>query len=407
MLKYPLYKLCNMDAGPRYCRLAVNPTCNKPKANFVVFKKQEIRYDGGTYHINYSGDWLYVGDNLPDAQINRASELVRIDKEKRERRAAPPSARKVILAEIDNYIAALRLARRPDKTIKDKFRILKSFAALAENKIHVDQLGRNDMLKFKNAMFDEGYAHKTVDTMMAAVSTWMRVVDPAFLSCKKTWGMLASDWPQYNKYPPPEPYEPWEIVAMESCTKDKYIFNLLIRLFRSTGCRLQEITHLRRENVDRRTMTISIEQKPCVDCANCRSRDNTWHPKTPESTREIPISDTLIEELLALPQKGLLFPTDDGKVEGHLLRQLQEAVEESAVKKVKLHRFRDVFCTNKLRDGEDICTVAKWAGHTDINETKGYADWLSSQSSQTRESANRETDRYASLKVIPRMVRSA
>jgi integrase len=329
---------------------------------------------------------------------------LRIDTEKRNRKIAPPPARRIILAEMDNYIADLRRARRPDKTVKDKRRFLNSFAALAKGKTYLDQIDRDDMIDFRNVMFDEKYAHQSVHTAMCAVSTWMRASDPAFVSCKKTWGMLASDWPKYSKYPPPEPYEPWEIVTMESCTegKKKYVFNLLIRLFRSTGCRLQEITHLRRENVNRRTMTISIEQKPCFDCANCISRDNTWHPKTTESTREIPVSDELIGELLALPHKSLLFPGKHGEVDGHLLRQIQAAIEESAVAKVKMHRFRDTFCTNKLWDGEDICTVAKWAGHTDINETKGYSDWLRNQSTQTRESASRETDRYATLKVIPR-----
>jgi hypothetical protein len=41
---------------------------------------------------------------------------------------------------------------------------------------------------------------------------------------------------------PPEPYADEEIIAMERRAKGE--FKLLVRLYRSTGCRLHEITHL-------------------------------------------------------------------------------------------------------------------------------------------------------------------
>jgi hypothetical protein len=49
-------------------------------------------------------------------------------------------------------------------------------------------------------------------------------------------------------------------------------FNLFVRLYRSTGCRLQEINHLRDTDVNPRTKTIFIHEKPCTDCPDCRDR---------------------------------------------------------------------------------------------------------------------------------------
>jgi hypothetical protein len=46
-------------------------------------------------------------------------------------------------------------------------------------------------------------------------------------------------------------------------------------------------------------------------------------------------------------------------VDGHLLRKLQIAVKDSGVPKVKLHRYRDTFITNKLRDKIDVRTVQR------------------------------------------------
>jgi len=166
-----------------------------------------------------------------------------------------------------------------------------------------------------------------------------------------------------------------------------------VRLFRSTGCRKNEIAHLRHEDISPRTKEILIRTKDCHDCPNCISQGNVWKPKTKASTRNISISDSLLKELSALP-KGLLFPNNKGKVEDHFLRTLARDVKNSGVTKIKLYRFRDTFITNKLRDSIDLRTVARWAGHDDINETMRYTAWLDAQSKGAREAANREDTRY-------------
>jgi integrase len=105
------------------------------------------------------------------------------------------------------------------------------------------------------------------------------------------------------------------------------------------------------------------------------------------------VDDSLLAELLALP-KGLLFPNRRGKVDQHMLRRIKRAVKKSRVPRVKLHRFGDTFITNKLRDGIDVRTVQRWAGHEDVSVTMGYAAWLDGQSKAARDAANREDTRY-------------
>jgi integrase len=169
--------------------------------------------------------------------------------------------------------------------------------------------------------------------------------------------------------------------------------NLLIRFFRSTGCREMEVAHLNHTDINTHTKEIMIRQKPCSDCRDCVSVGNVWKPKTKAGTRNIPVSDSLLVELQTLP-KGLLFPNKHGKVDQHMLRRIKKAVKRSGVSKVKLHRFRDTFITNKLRDGVDVRTVQRWAGHEDVNVTMGYAAWLDGQSKAARDAANREDTRY-------------
>jgi site-specific recombinase XerD len=101
----------------------------------------------------------------------------------------------------------------------------------------------------------------------------------------------------------------------------------------------------------------------------------------------------LVEELLALG-KGLLFPGKHRKVEQHMLREIQRAVKGSGVRKVKMHRFRDAFAVNKLRDGVDVRTLQRWLGHETVEQVMEYCAWLDSQSEAARRHANKEDIRY-------------
>jgi Phage integrase family len=168
-------------------------------------------------------------------------------------------------------------------------------------------------------------------------------------------------------------------------------FDRLVRLYPSTGCRLQEITHLWDTDVNPHTKTIFIHEKPCTDCPDCRDRGGVWRPKTPAGTREI--SDSLVEELLALG-KGLLFPGKHSKIEQHLLREIRRAVKGSGVQKVKMHRFRDTFAVDKLRDGVEVRTLQRWLGHETVEQVMEYCAWLDSQSEAARTHATREDIRY-------------
>jgi integrase len=142
------------------------------------------------------------------------------------------------------------------------------------------------------------YEPKSVDTMMMCVVTffnrWLKI----------RLGIEKSDWPEYSENDP-EPYSDDEIRLLEKCSRDK--INLLVRLFRSAGCRDMEIAHLYRSDIDTRTKSLKIRAKKCHDCADCISQGGIWKPKTKAGTRNIPLSDSLISELLALTCPQLLY----------------------------------------------------------------------------------------------------
>jgi integrase len=391
MAKLSIYKYVRSNKGWRYSKATFHPN-GKIKPDVVIVDGREEKHSEGSYFLSFNRQWLPVGSNALEAQRKRAVRLAQMEYERLSGKAVASKRgstsvqfaddRKLIQVEVDAYLSNLELAKRPCSSINDKRRFLTDFLALI-SKTYADQFNRDDVLKFRNHLMKE-YEPKSVDTQMMAVVTFFN----RWLKIKL--GMEASDWPEYRESDP-EPYLDEEIVGMEKVSSG--IPNLLIRLFRSTGCRDMEIAHLYDTDISPRTKEILIRQKPCRDCKKCRSRGNVWKPKTKAGTRSIPISDSLLKELLALG-KGLLFPNADGRVDGHFLRKVKRAVKKSGVANVKLHRLRDTFITNKLRDHEDIRTVQKWAGHDDVNVTMSYSAWLDSQSEAARNAANREDTRY-------------
>jgi integrase len=395
--KFSIYKYVKLAGkGWRYARAAYHPN-GKIKPDVVLVKgadekNVEEKHAEGSYFLNFNNTWISVRGDALEAQHQRKLKLNQIEYERLSGKTAPlgPNlvqfGRKIIKDEVNAYLANLELAKRPHKTIQSKRGFLTSFLQII-GKTYVDEFSRDDVLKFRNKLMTE-YVAKSVDTQMMCVVTFFN----QWLKTKLH--MQKSDWLEYDQNDP-EPYSDGEVIALEKHTTGK--MNLLVRLFRSTGCRDMEIAHLTSDDVNPRTKEILIRRKECNDCKDCISRGEDgkgiWKPKTKAGTRSIPISDSLLKELLALP-KGLLFPKENGKVDGHLLRKLQIAVKDSGVPKVKLHRFRDTFITNKLRDKIDVRTVQRWAGHEDVNVTMGYAAWLDGQSKAARDAANREDTRY-------------
>jgi integrase len=388
---FSIYKYCKTNSGWRYCKAAFHSN-GKIKPNVVIVSGVEEKHAEGRYFLNFNGQWIDAGVNALEAQRRRQLRLNQIEYERLSRKSSVAASAerpsvvefhgpKVIKDEVNAYVADLELTRRPARTVQSKRKYLGDFVGLI-GKEFGDEYRREDVLKYKNKLQDEGFAPKTIDTRMMAVVTFFN----RWLKIKL--GLDAKDWPETHDNDP-EPYTDDEAAKLEVASLGE--INLLIRTFRQTGFRDMELAHLNHTDL-LDSKEIYIREKPCTDCKDCRSRGNVWRPKTPKSTRKIPVSDALFAELKERG-KGLLFPNDQGMVDGHLLRKIKDEVGD-CVPGIKLHRWRDTYITNKLRDQIDIVTVATWAGHDDINVTRSYAAWLDSQSKAARDSANREETRY-------------
>ena len=141
---------------------------------------------------------------------------------------------------------------------------------------------------------------------------------------------------------------------------------LAFELFLKTGPRERELTNLEWTDLNLGpTPTVKYQTK------------EGFRTKTGKS-REVPLERGLASKLtewrVKNPTIRLVFPTDQGKVEGHFHRICKEAAKRSGQdeRKFWLHKFRDTFATWALRRGVDIRTVQHWLGHADITMTQRY-----------------------------------
>lgn len=171
----------------------------------------------------------------------------------------------------------------------------------------------------------------------------------------------------------------------------------------SLGDRTGETRALRFGDIDYKNKTISITHSINYDTHDESPIKET---KNKESARILPITDKFIEEvnsyknflinnlLVNVNEKTLLFinPTNNKPYSDVSLRKKWYFfIEKAGVPKIKMYNLRHTFATNMLSKGEDIFSVSKMLGHTDITTTTSfYADIIDKK---RREIIN-STDNY-------------
>jgi integrase len=179
----------------------------------------------------------------------------------------------------------------------------------------------------------------------------------------------------------PEIYTDKELNALfDSVTSPRE--SLLYRLLLQTGVREQEAMYLEWNDIHTETKVLKLQSK--VKRWGFRLKDS--------EERELPLSDELLERLMAYKQEHagsstLIFPKDR-KPDGHMLRTLKRQARAAGLNcgrcdgclgKSKecerwfLHKFRATFCTKMHRNPDiDLRTLQAMMGHSDLASTLRY-----------------------------------
>ncbi|HEX4169948.1 MAG TPA: site-specific integrase [Bryobacteraceae bacterium] len=207
---------------------------------------------------------------------------------------------------IKNYLDALEI-RTKRRTLNAYTKALAFFSDTVDVQ-YLEDLRREHVLRYLAAIHLTRVSSRTIANRLGYVQT--------FLHVHKLDGLLvAKDRPKYTKRAPNAYNKEFLRTLFAACSDEQRI---LFEFFLHSGCREQEVMHACWPDIDPARKILSVREKPDLD----------WTLKDYEE-RTIPLSSEIVAKLKARrksrPDDRLIFPTRDGKPDGHFLRTLKIA----------------------------------------------------------------------------------
>lgn len=234
-------------------------------------------------------------------------------------------------------------------------------------------VAKQDLINFVGFMRRQELSDRTIHNRIVEVVTFLRHfgIKDITLSVKYTEKKVRA-------------YRPDELTKIFAAADPEQW--IMYQFFLCTGCREQEVMNAEYEDLDFVDGLFTVRAKA------------GWKPKDYEE-REIPVADFLLEALKnrMLNTKGrLIFPTKDGKKDGHMLRRLQALAKRAGlVGEFGLHKFRKTYATLQHRAGVDARTIQKRLGHSDLATTLAYLEGEDARSERSRSQVNDTFGKFA------------
>jgi integrase len=329
--------------------------------------------------------WEQVGQDYNEAVRRRAAKEHELLQEKREQSTQPDTTPKApsSLEELRiAFLAMKRKERKRDRTPLDEYTI-RAYEGLIRDfikitKCHYPSDVTGDRVNDWMLVLEDGYVgpdgkvHKpagprTVYNLYVNISCFLRFCGIEPNSNTRHSGLRRL---QGVNVPGKHETDP-EAFSQEEMDRFFFVITderdaLAFELSLKSGPREQELANL--EWTD-----LNLNGMPSV-AYQCKEGFRT---KTGKS-RRVPLERGLANKLAAWREKNpgsrYVFPTKDGKVEGHFLRLMKHYARLSGQdpERFWLHKLRDTFATWALRRGVDIRTVQHWLGHSSIAMTERY-----------------------------------
>ncbi len=306
---------------------------------------------------------------------------------------APPPVvqaldRKTIKTEAAEYIERTRKSKKPTtyKGYKDAVELFLSIC----KKVHLDELTRDDMIAFKEALKSK-YASQTVFSTFMKVLTFLndcqiekRVQQHTWIQRKDRPVNVAKRNAKNKKYPV---YTEDEFAAMLSVAEPTEY--ALLYFLAGSGLRIGEAAVAQWYDIDWDAKTVTVREKPEFD----------FTPKDYEE-RTIELADCVLDALRLIrgdaSDEALVFPAPIGGVNRHLEDRVIVPVIDRAnekgfkVKRPKkpAHALRVLFACRLCQAGVDLETIRVDLGHSDITTTQIYLRAAERKSALQRQRRN-------------------
>ena len=278
-------------------------------------------------------------------------------------RQESPTSELWLDAAIDKYIENVQT--KSSKTSGGYRYTLQQFYASAGNLV-LSSVTTQQLYDFVGYLRREGLGDRTIHNRVGEVVTFLRHfgIKEVTLRVKYVEQKVRA-------------YRPDELKALFAVADPEEW--LLFQFFLCTGAREQEVMYAEWNDVDFVDGLFTVKAK------------ENWKPKDYEE-REIPLPDFLVKALKErmLTTKGsLIFPTRQGKPDGHMLRTLKDLAKRAGLHgEFKLHKFRKTYATLQHRDGLDARTIQKRLGHSALETTLAYLEGEEPRSDRSRKQVN-------------------
>jgi integrase len=372
MAKIGVYKYVRTGKGWRYCKAAFAANW-KIVQDMVIVDGRKETHEEGAYYLLINGQWVKTGDNAQDAANQQKKRLAQHQYEKATGEAFPqPETGELLADAAEAFLADLELkvasrARRP-KTLEASRLAITEF---------VTQCGLKRVTDVTDAAITRHMAwcveNSPTNSARTAANKFLLILQflkhtghvPAVREGKTSRPLGLKDAPKFTESEV-EIYTPEELAKFFFiCTSRE---NAIFATFLHSGLREQELATPRPKDciLDGPTPCLKVVERP----------EYNFIPKAYQ-IRDVLIDPGLamtLREWLKAHNSVLVFPSEFGGVDGHLLRLCKRVAKRAGLDPAAsyLHKFRASFACHCLHRGMDIETLREQMGHRDTESLMRY-----------------------------------
>ena len=382
-----IVRICKTERGWRRYPVVFGKN-GRIRPGWVIVGGEEKYFENGRYELR-----LYRGRKLVYQPAGNTPAEALAARDRKERKlVAKESAEAAGLVFEDDEERRVSLAAKAKEFIHDAEKrgalsaadvnrqVTEEFLSVVK-KTYLDEIRRDDIFAFHEALRKRGCADRTVANKHVRMASFLR-----FAGIDKT---ILPPVPKYDETLPTM-YTRDQISTILGAA-DSYM-HLVISLALKCGLREQELIHLEWPDIHRHDRVLRVSSKPKY---GFRVKDS--------EERDIPIPDDLLAELEKWretnPKSTLTLGTKSDLPNRKLLRTLKRLAKREGLncktcrgcqsrnnecQDWTLHKFRRTYCTTLLRSGLDLRTVQAYMGHADLDSTMRYLRPATSAESQAR-----------------------
>jgi integrase len=357
-MKFSIWKYVKLAKGWRYCPAVLDR--GVPVKDMVMVGDGVEVHTEGCYYLNYKRQWIKAGP-LPQDALDASLKLAMPEAQMPEKPALHTTAMRFL--EAYNVGKAAKTQSAMQKVLKNFLLVCKALTVQDVTKEHVRDYWAWEVEHSPTKSL------RTAHNRVTSLGTFLKEYGIDVIGAGK------GKW----KIPPfdeetPEVYEDDEIALLLGACDARHAAAYSVML--KGLLREKECVYLTWDCVDARRNILRVKAKPQYG----------WRPKKAYE-RDVDVPRNLIEQIMALPKTGaLVFGTEDGKPDGHMLRYLKDAAKRSgfAADRAWLHKFRATGATRYFQAGMPLPDIMAMGGWRDVDSVKRYMGLLNHDRRQAR-----------------------